>query len=202
MSELCERPPSKQVERAWKAIDATSNDWQPPASADGTIVYNSVKKLLHKAQEKRDEYRFLPADSYTLSKHPDTSNMASQSGTASTTASHSAPNFHDADTSHSEWRNTQSCVQESLAQASVSSDFTMPGGLEQVSTLHVPLAVSSGDTNLPDWFFSGVAVPNSNVVPLSAHYEAWDWTASEPQPPQGDIECRSKQQYLATQRGY
>ncbi|KAI9737258.1 MAG: hypothetical protein M1818_005791 [Claussenomyces sp. TS43310] len=56
LTELCHREPSSETERAWSVIDASKAEWKSPADAAGTVIYNSIKKLLAKAQSRRDTY--------------------------------------------------------------------------------------------------------------------------------------------------
>lgn len=59
LKELCDRPPGSSpdmIDRAWAVIDATSDEWKPPSDSAGTVVYDSVKKLLAKARRRRERY--------------------------------------------------------------------------------------------------------------------------------------------------
>lgn len=64
LKELCDRAPcsSPDIKPAWRVIDATFDEWKPPPDSAGTLMYDSVKKLLAKALSRRDHHNRASAE--------------------------------------------------------------------------------------------------------------------------------------------
>lgn len=53
LAEMCVREPSPQVERAWSVVEKQKEEWVAPADSSSIPIYQSVKKLLAKAEKHR-----------------------------------------------------------------------------------------------------------------------------------------------------
>ncbi len=66
LSELSEQPLTRDTERAWRVIEETGPEWEIPEDKAGRILYQSIKKLLAKAQAHRASQAQSQSQSQTL----------------------------------------------------------------------------------------------------------------------------------------